>query len=161
MLPSATTLGAGCCLRACLSRGCGARSAACPRRRTTAACAGRETAGGSPAGCQRNRRTPGAAPAGRAACELASRCLSLPASRLVVIRVGRVDIGEFPQQSFMEHTGAGAVLTDVVSLVRDDDHRPVASLLEQLAPAFFVEARVADRDDFVDQEAVKLDGHRD
>src|SRR5438105_1291382 len=61
----------------------------------------------------------------------------------------------------MEHAGAGTMLTDVVSLVRDDDHRPVAPFLEQLAPAFLVEARVAHGDDFVDQEAVKLDGHRD
>src|SRR5438105_3333209 len=82
-------------------------------------------------------------------------------SRPVVVRVGRVEVGEFPQQTVMEHAGAGAMLTDVVSLVRHDDHRPVTPLLEQLAPAFLVEARVADRDDLIDQEAVELDSHRD
>src|SRR5205807_6800302 len=60
-----------------------------------------------------------------------------------------------------EHAGAGTMLTDVVSLVRDDDHRPVAPLLDQLAAALLVEARVAHGDDLVDQEAVELDGQRD
>src|SRR5437588_22587 len=61
----------------------------------------------------------------------------------------------------MEHAGAGAMLADVVSFVRDDDHRPVTPLLEQLTPAFLVEAHVAYGDDLVDQKAVELDGHRD
>ena len=58
-----------------------------------------------------------------------------------------------------EDCGSAAVFANVRGVVRYNDHGPIGSLYKQLVIALFMKACVADRDDFVNQEAVKINHH--
>jgi hypothetical protein len=58
----------------------------------------------------------------------------------------------------LKDAGFVAMIKDIFRLVGNYDHRPVFALFEELDIALIMKAAVADRYDFVNQEAIKLDG---
>ncbi len=51
------------------------------------------------------------------------------------------------------------VVADIISIMRNDDHRPVLTLLKQLCMTFFMKAAIAYRNDFINQKAIKINRH--
>lgn len=51
------------------------------------------------------------------------------------------------------------MILNIFWLMRNDDHRPIATFFEKFFLAFFMKTRIPNCNDFVDQEAIELDRH--
>ena len=78
----------------------------------------------------------------------------------VIEREGLVDLVERMQFSGDEDGGMIAVFTHIVGIMGDQDHGAVFTFFKEFYTAFLMESAIAYRDDFIDQETVELDCHR-
>ena len=72
-----------------------------------------------------------------------------------------VYVFEGEQLALMENIGAITMISNKIFVMRYYNERTIRAFLKQFNLTFFVEAMVADMNDFVYKKAFELDTHRD